>query len=228
MALLVLWASTVAFLYKNRGGVGAAGRIRYTEVKGKHHMVTPQSWDKYQITQSPSALPGRTWWGSIKVCQPILVGCNCWIEEMCESCLHQCQESDTDQPPGTEAEKSLHCQTNPLLRTVMVLLDIKGLLLLVRSMVQSKLTHYTWAWKRTLSVVVSTLNRHLVCLKRLSLLLPNLVQYLTGLLVRDTRNESRQANRRSSITPDFSSPRNSWGDIWWRLLKLPYKKRKGE
>lgn len=45
--------------------------------------------------------------------------------------------------------------------------------------------------------------------------------YLTGLLVRDTRSESRQANSRSSITPDFSSPRNSWGDIWWLFFKLP-------
>lgn len=37
----------------------------------------------------------------------------------------------------------------------------------------------------------------------------NFCSYLTGLLVRDTRNESRQAKRRSSITPDFSSLRNS-------------------
>lgn len=50
--------------------------------------------------------------------------------------------------------------------------------------------------------------------------------YLTGLLVSDTLSESRHANRRSSITPDFSSPRNSWGDIWWLLLRLPWTKYK--
>lgn len=52
--------------------------------------------------------------------------------------------------------------------------------------------------------------------------------YLTGLLVSDTLSESRHANRRSSITPDFSSPRNSWGDIWWLLLRLPCKKGQRE
>lgn len=52
------------------------------------------------------------------------------------------------------------------------------------------------------------------------------MNYLTGLLVKDTRRDSRHVTSLSSAHPIFSSQMNSWGEICRLLLRLPCKLKK--
>lgn len=50
-----------------------------------------------------------------------------------------------------------------------------------------------------------------------------ILYYLTGLLVKDTRSDSKQVTSLSSVDPDFNSWINSCGEIFRLFLRLPWK-----
>lgn len=50
-----------------------------------------------------------------------------------------------------------------------------------------------------------------------------ILYYLTGLLVKDTRSDSRHVTSLSSVDPDFNSWINSCGEIFRLFLRLPWK-----